>query len=243
MIKVAIVDRRIPKECERNLFLRGFHVITLPPSDKLGEAVASHTDMLLAKLGNELITSAEYCEVALPTLSEIYDYTRMNMHFTDDSFMPSYPNDVLFNILVMGRRVYMREESISPYLKDLVIKRGYEIRNVSQGYPACTVLKLSDESVITADAGMAKALMADGIRVYKICEGGISLSPYKFGFIGGAGGVCDGAVYFFGDMTKHPEWNIIKECLIREGLMPVMLGGGTPIDLGGIIFADVYDQR
>lgn len=242
MIKVAIVDRRIPDECERALFLRGFRVITLPPSDRLGAAVASHTDMLLARLGNELITSAEYCESALPTLSEIYDLTRMKIHFADEVFMREYPNDAIFNILVMGRRIYAREKSMSPYLKSRARELGYTIRNVSQGYPACTVLRLSDEAVITADAGMARALAADGIRVYKIREGGISLPPYEYGFIGGAGGVCDGFVYFFGDMTSHPDWNLIKAALDAEGLSAVMLGKGKPSDLGGVIFADIYER-
>lgn len=240
MIKVAIVDRRIPGECERALLLRGFRVITLPPSSKLGEAVASHTDMLLAKLGTNLVTSAEYCEEALPQLSEIYDYTRMKLHFASESFDWEYPGDAIFNILVMGKRIYARERSMSAYLKALAKELGYEIRNVAQGYPACTVLKLSDDAVITADAGMAKALTADGVRVYRIAEGGITLSPYPYGFIGGAGGVSDGSVYFFGDMRGHPSWSVIKSAIEDEGLVPVMLGSDIPIDLGGIIFAEVY---
>lgn len=240
MIKVAIVDRRIPPACERGLLLRGFRVITLPPSDKLGEAVASHTDMLIARLGGELITSAQYCECALPVLSEIYDTTRMKIHFADEVFGSEYPNDAIFNILVMGRRIYAREKSMSPYLKAQAIRLGYEIRNVSQGYPACTVLKLSDSAAITADLGMARALEADGIRVYRICEGGISLPPYKYGFIGGSGGVCDGSVYFFGDMSGHPDWSVIKSAIECEGLVPCMLCGGEPRDLGGVIFADAY---
>ena len=138
----------------------------------------------------------------------------------------------------MGNKLFCRTESASEYLIAAAKRSGLEIVSVKQGYPACTVLKLSDEAAITADRGMAEALRAEGIRVYLIENGGISLPPYEFGFIGGASGVFGGAVYFLGDASRHPSWEIISDAIEKEGLRAVMLGRCELLDLGGIIFAE-----
>ncbi len=237
-IKLAIVDRRIPEECEGALRARGYRVITLPPSPRLLAPMASHTDMLLCKIGENFLTSADYAELALPSLSEIYDLTHHRMHLTSDIHGEDYPRDVLFNCLILGKRLFARLSSLSPYLKELAASLGYTLIDVNQGYPACTVLRLNDNAVITADPGMARILSSLGVRVYKIKEGGISLPPYEYGFIGGAAGVDGERVYFLGDISSHPSYDTILSACCAEGLTPVMLGGGAPLDLGGILFAE-----
>jgi hypothetical protein len=151
-----------------------------------------------------------------------------------------YPEDVIFNSLTMGKRIYARLDSLSPYLKELALKMGYELRHVKQGYPACTALKLSDNAVITADEGLAETLTKDGVRVYRITDGGISLPPYEYGFIGGAAGVDGDRVYFLGDITSHPSASVILNAIEQEGMRAVSLASSQLLDLGGILFAEPY---
>lgn len=237
-IKVAIVDNRIPDECERALMLRGFRVITLAPSSRLPVALASHTDMLICRLGNDYITSADYLEEQPFGIQEIYDTVRPKFHFTADVFEAEYPKDAIFNCITFGNRLFCKTDSISEYVTRIASASGYEIVRTKQGYPACTVLKLSDEAAITADCGMARLLEAHGIRVYRIAAGGISLPPYDYGFIGGAGGVHDGNIYFVGDVEAHPSYDIIKEAALTEGLGIISLGTTPLLDVGGILFAE-----
>lgn len=240
MIRIAICDERLPDECRLKLVRRGFIVVSMPPSSRLPEPLASHTDMLLCRIGDEYVTSADYLEEVPFGIQEIYDLTRAKFHFTADVFEKEYPRDAIFNCLTFGKRLFIKADTASEYVINLAREKGLEIVNIKQGYPACTVLKLSDEAAITADDGMARALSKYGIRVYKIEAGGIALPPYEYGFIGGAAGVCDGVVYFAGDITAHPSYNIIKEAAEREGLKLVSLGSGTPLDVGGIFFAEAY---
>lgn len=235
--KAAIVDIRIPDEQLRTLMVRGFKVIAMPPCPTLSAPVASHPDMLIARVGGEMVTTAAYCELAGAEISEIFDITRVKFHFTADEHSETYPADVIFNSLVMGDKLFARLDALSPYLARLAEEKGLKLIDVKQGYPACTVLKLSDEAAITADRGMAEALARSGVRVYIIENGGIMLPPYEYGFIGGAGGVCQGVVYFLGDARLHPSWSVIENALEKEGLRAVMLGSGSLFDLGGIIFA------
>ena len=83
---------------------------------------------------------------------------------------------------------------------------------------------------------MAKVLNDNGIEVTLIREGHISLPPHEYGFIGGASGVFENKVYFFGDIKTHPDSDIIEEALRRAGLEPISLSSEPLCDLGGIVF-------
>ncbi len=240
-MKIAIVDSRIDCAAERKLSLLGYRVLTLPPFSRLSEAVASHTDMLLCRIGNEYISYADYCEEAsyvFSDLSLMLSGTGARFTFTADEVSPKYPSDVGLNALVMGKTMFCRKESASTTLIDIAERKGIRIIDVKQGYPACTVLKLSNTAAVTADRGMAKILENNGIHVTLIEQGGISLPPHEYGFIGGAAGVHDGKLCFFGDVTTHPDSEKIINAARSEGLDVISLCPGTLRDLGGILFID-----
>lgn len=235
---IAIVDCRIPRECEAALCERGFRVLTLPPHPSVGEAVSSHADMLVFKLGNDITVPKGYTSVAKETLDELVRL-RPKLKITEDSVAPqkTYPHDCKINALVMGDKLFCKADTVSEVLLDRARKSGLKIIPVKQGYPACTTLKITSSAAITSDRGMARVLAESGIHVTLIENGGISLPPYSYGFIGGACGVFDGKAYFFGDPAKHPSGDAILDALEREGVMPVALYHGELIDLGGIVFA------
>ena len=238
-IKIAIVDNRISPDEERKLTLSGYRVLTLPPFSHLSEAVASHPDMLIYRLGGELISYADYCEEAsyvFSDLSLLMKGTRFVL--TADNVQPEYPRDVGLNALRMGNKLFVRRASASSTLLSLAEREGVEIVDVKQGYPACTVLKLSDSAAITADRGMAATLEKHGIRVTLIDLGDVSLPPYEYGFIGGAGEADGGKLFFFGDVKAHRNADKIIAAAEAEGLRIVPLSGGVLRDLGGIIFAE-----
>lgn len=242
-IKIAIVDSRISEAQERRLTLAGFRVITLPPFSKLSAPVASHTDMLIHRIGNEYISFADYCEEASYVFSDISLYLvplGARMTFTADEVSSEYPCDARLNALHMDNKLFCKADSISPRLLEAARERGVEVISTKQGYPACTVLKLSEHAAITADRGMADVLTRHGINVTLIENGDIALEPYEYGFIGGAGGVYDGVLYLFGDPKTHRSYEKIKAAADTAGLSILPLSGGPLCDLGGILFAEGY---
>ncbi len=237
-MKTAIIDIRASEDIERGLLLRGFSVLRTPPSGKLPAPLASHPDMLMLKIGTTLISSASYVEEA-PTLFDDLNFnTGMDFMLSSDEFGGEYPHDCIFNALTLGEKIFCKTDSISPSVLSLAKRYGMHVVNVKQGYPACTVLPLGNNAAITADRGMANALSGEGIKVTLIENGGISLPPYEYGFIGGAAGVCDGTVYFLGDPRKHPDGERIISALSAEGLCFVCLSDAPLCDLGRIIFID-----
>ena len=166
-VKIAIVDSRIDAAAERKLTLLGYRVLTLPPFSRLSEAVASHPDMLIHRIGNEYISYADYCEEASYVFSDLSLLSvgpGARFTFTADVVSPEYPQDVGLNALEIGGKLFIRRLSASETLLNIAERHGLEIVDVKQGYPACTVLKLSEEAAITADPGMAKILREHGIR-------------------------------------------------------------------------------
>ena len=235
-MKFIIVDKRISEKCERSLLKEGFTLLKLPPDPNLGEAVGSHPDTVLFYSDGELITTADYCDAAAYFFSDLREFCpEVRITFTSDRRSAKYPEDCAMNALLIGRRLFCKESSISEAVINLAKARDYEICRVNQGYPACTVLAFGNRA-ITADRGMAKALGDKGIEVTLINNGHISLPPHEYGFIGGASGVFGKKVYFLGDLMSHPDGERIREAILSEGYTPISLSDESLRDLGGIIF-------
>lgn len=243
---VALIDERMSSEAVARLRDMGFHTVAMPRCPRLGEAVASHPDMLTLLVGDTLLTEGSYLAEAAETFAEIKRLLpRLNIREVARSFSREYPSDCLLNSLTIGNNLFCREESIAHEVKELASEVGLTLIEVRQGYPACTVLALDEHHAVTADRGMAKALKSAGIQVLVTEDGGIELPPYEFGFIGGACGVYNKKVYFIGDISTHPQGQEIQNFCFEAGFEAVCLSSGRLTDLGRIIFIDSegYDEK
>ena len=236
-MKIALVDTRISQASERGLEKRGFYVLKMPPAKGISAPMASHPDMLLAKLGDNIVTTADYIETAPYIFSDIREYApHIKIHVTDEVYAENYPKDAILNVLTVGKRMYAKTDSVSKYVLTLARELGYEIVNTRQGYPACTALALSEKDALTADRGLALTLGEWGVSVCLIENGGISLPPYEYGFIGGACGVLGADVYFLGNPLHHPSYGRIEKELCSLGMRAIALSDEPLSDLGKIIF-------
>ena len=95
---------------------------------------------------------------------------------------------------------------------------------------------MSENAIITADEGIAKTAAAHGIDVLKIREGYVDIDGYGYGFIGGASGACDDAVYFCGDILSHPDGQKIADFCEKHSKRCVSLSNDTLFDVGTLFF-------
>lgn len=235
-MKVALVDERMTDECRRALTLRGFRVIDMPKSRYLSEPVASHPDMLVMQLGDTIVSTADYIEDCSYVFTDIREASDVKIHATDEVCRAEYPYDAILNCLDFGNILFAKCDTASEYVQSLARSLGRKIVNTKQGYPACSVLAFGGKYAITADRGLAETMSSEGIEVLVIDNGGISLPPYEYGFIGGASGICGKTVYFIGNLDTHPSCAKIRAFIEERGYSVVSLGGGTLTDLGKIIF-------
>ena len=235
ILKTVIVDNRISKKCINTLGESGFSILTLPSFPRLPSPVSAHPDMLLFFAGNTVFCHKEYLETASREL-EVISGMGYKISVSDEKMSESYPEDILFNALSIGGRLYCKADSVSRLILDFTRENGIEIRNVKQGYAKCSVCAVSESAAITSDTGLCKAMRADGIDVLLISAGGISLSGYDTGFIGGCSGTDGRRIYFSGNIALHPDGKAIAEFCEKHGKEPVSLSDEPLYDIGTMFF-------
>lgn len=235
-MKTVICDSRISPKMERALRIRGFEPIMLPEADNVSEAISSHPDTLIFRLGRTLVTSADYCERAGYIFSDLRErHSDINIIVASEPLGRDFPADCAYNALCVGKYLFCRRGSISPSVTRLAEECGLEPLFIRQGYPACSAISLGD-GIISADEGMLRAAESVGLSAYRIEQGHISLPPHEYGFIGGASGICGDKLFFLGDYTRHPSADIIEVAAAEHSLEPVSLSDEPLWDLGGLIF-------
>ncbi len=208
----------------------GYTPIALQSDSRLNKTVSAHADTLIFACGDEYAVNADYART-LPS------FIKKRLTPVSDTPCGAYPTDTAFNALVLGGALFARLDSLSDAVRAIAEKRGLTPVNVRQGYARCSTLALdSANAAITADAGMARALSSRGIDVLTVSQGHIALDGCEYGFIGGASFVDESTrcVYFFGDVSSHPDSEQINAFLTRHGYAPISLGG-TLTDFGGAV--------
>lgn len=204
-------------------------VFAVPPDPRLAPPVATHPDMLFFCDGKNLITDHTYYRRNEALFSTALADTDTVLLPSDGRREASYPYDIAFNALCVGRYLFCYEKYTSRHIRAL----PYEIVNIRQGYAACSTLVLSDSCLVTADPSVQKAASKRNLDVVRIRPEGILLPGYGSGFLGGASAVVGRTVYFFGDPSTHPDFARIEEACQACGYGMRVLGNGPLTDFGG----------
>ena len=236
-MKAVICDGRISPAMERGLEKHGYYLIKLPGSKELPFGISSHPDTLIFRLGSTFLTTCDYGEAASYVFSDIREFCQdSKLIFSDEGFGNLYPADAIFNAIEFGNVMIANTKTVSPKVLEIAKKQGLSIKNVNQGYPNCSILKLNEKNAITSDAGIYKALCEIGVNTLLIEPGHILLPPYDYGFIGGASGVHGDKVFFLGNPEGHPDYERIIGFINDLGMKAISLSSEPLTDLGGLIF-------
>lgn len=124
-----------------------------------------------------------------------------------------YPETIKYNVAKIGRYVICHR-LLADCLKDHFTKKDYELIHVKQGYAKCSTATVGD-GIITSDKGIYDAChMMDRLLIR---PGHILLPGMSTGFIGGTCVTLEGRVFFNGDITKHPDYALIKNFVEAKG--------------------------
>lgn len=199
---MLIVDARFVEKA-KELWGDKYEIVPSFTHEKLQKPVSSHPDMTILPVGDVFVCCPESYEYYKEFLGErlISGKTALSSH---------YPNDIAYNVLIYKNKAFGKKDYIDSVVLKELKKRDIELVNVNQGYAKCSCAMCSN-GVITADGSIFEALRKNGINSLKITPGYVKLTGYDYGFIGGASGVIDGKLTFFGDVSKHPDFLKIKE--------------------------------
>ena len=151
----------------------------------------------------------------------------------------SYPENIIYNAVCTSGFFIHNLRYTDAALLSQAMKTSRQKVHVPQGYSRCCCLPVDDNSFITSDAGIAKALSACNAHVLFIQKGHILLPGFDYGFIGGCAGhfSIDGkrTIIFNGDLSSHPDYRKIA-AFIRDREVEIIYFDSYPLeDIGSIL--------
>ncbi len=232
---LAVLDCRAPKEVQDQLCAMGDTPVLLPPHPALPLPVASHPDMLLFFGRDRIYTAKSYYAVAREELDRVSAALQKELVLTEEELRAGYPDEILFNAARVGEHLFCLAEHTA---KEILEQERLQIVPVRQGYAKCSVLPVGDRALITADPSIASAAERLGLDVLRLTCQGACLAGYETGFFGGASSFSPyqstNEICFCGDLSLHPEGNLIERFCKKHGKSPVSLSRMPLLDLGTV---------
>lgn len=212
-MKKLVMSKKYPCFCEElNKF--GYEIIPTKKINTFLEPEQYHADMQILCIKNKVIT-----------LDDCIKKPGKN-----------YPENILLNCLYHNNKLYGKLSATDSSVREYCRENNIETVNVNQGYTRCSTLVVNDKAVITADKSIEKGMKNNGAEVLLISAGNIVLEGFDYGFIGGASFSDNNTTYFFGDITKHPDYNKIKEFTSKHNSIIEILCKTQPLtDIGGAV--------
>lgn len=222
-MKKLIVSPRIPPEGVEALRKIGYHLCFTKPCSFFSPPVADHPDLQFFRHPDGVLRSLGI--TALEDARERGEECRFAVSAR------CYENEAKLNLqsvgnLLLGNKKLCFDFSFPP---------NFEFIHVNQGYARCSSISIGERSLITDDEGIATAAKIHGIEALLISKGGVRLSGYPYGFIGGASFVCGQTVYFFGEPMTHPDGEEILRFVRARSLECVSLWDGPLTDYGSAV--------
>lgn len=192
--------------------------------------VSTHADMAALYLGDGHILLDKKQIQLKSELSEL----GYRVSETAEEIKESYPGDIKLNFTLVADFIMGRISDAD--VKVVELTEPKKKINVRQGYCKCSTLVVGENSIITDDASIHRKVLENGFDSLLISKGDICLDGHGYGFIGGASGKIDkDTVVFFGDVTKHSDFQSIRAFLTKYGCSYVCTDDSQLRDIGGIV--------
>lgn len=202
-----LADNRIKEHLECS----GYQVVLVSPRAHVDPAINCHPDIYICHLGESIFYGD-------PKKLE-YDY----------------PGHAIYNGCSTGKYFIHNLNITDKDLLKEVEGAGLIKVHVNQGYAKCSCIVVDENSIITADRGIAKAVLNAGLDVLVIDQGQVVLDGYPYGFVGGASGKVENTILFNGDLRKHSNYKEIREFIERRGASIKYFEEYPLTDIGSII--------
>ena len=227
MAKKIIVDNRYV-HIARARWGDSYEILPSVAVDSLAPPVSAHPDMALCKIEDTWVAEKTaydyYCKV-LPEETVLCGEVVLGRN---------YPKDIAYNVLISEHTAFANVQHMDSVLKRVLEKKNFSMISVKQGYAKCSVA-VAGKCMITADTGIKTQAERNGFSVLLISQGDVCLSGYDYGFIGGASGLIDHTLFFFGDVTKHRDFEKIKGFLEENRVAFTYIPDFPLTDVGTLI--------
>lgn len=220
----------LPGEIITYLENRKVDIFKIKYVDGVDKAISKHADIAVLHLGgNKIITEKRQTEL----FSELKQIG-FDVLFTSDIISGEYPQDVKLNFALVGACIIGNLKYADKTVQENIL--NLVKLNTKQGYAKCSCLVVTDKAIITDDFSIHRVAAENGIDSLLIMKGDVELCGHNYGFIGGASGkISENEVIFFGDITKHRDYEKIKNFLEKYNCSIIYFKNLPLTDYGGII--------
>lgn len=228
-VGLILIGERYSEQLKNPLAALNINILRLPDNREVSPSLAGHADLSAVHLGGARIVVAKGSPI-------VNDLTNRGFSVIESAAAlgAAYPRDCGLNVCVVGDKLIC-----NPACADAAVLAGLSELNliaVKQGYAKCSVCVVDSGSIITGDAGIAKAAASRGIDVLQISAGFISLPGFDSGLIGGcAFKISEHELAFTGTLNAHPDKDRIFAFLSSRGITPLFLTESPIFDIGSAI--------
>jgi len=210
---------------------KGHIIISIGGTGSIAGAIATHPDLYGCALGGSLVI-----EPAQLAIIE-FELRRADVAFVPGAPLPGrdYPGHAAYNAAAFGRYFIHNLAHTDGLLLNRAKELGLTLIDVKQGYTKCNLVLVSDDAVITSDAGIAASLAPYPMAVLLIQKGHVALPGFNHGFLGGASGRVTDAILFNGDLSRHPDFSQITDFIEAHGARAVYFKDYALEDIGSVI--------
>jgi len=233
-VSLAVVDGRLDEAMEAKLLDLKVKLIKTDRHTGLYEAVSYHPDMMLHHLGDECIV---YSPGVADSIKNALSDCGFQLIQGGTTLQEKYPWDIAYNVARVGKFAFHNLKYTDPVLRNELEKRDVELVHVKQGYSKCSVSVIDENSIITADRGIAKAAQEKGVEVLLIePEEEILLPGLSNGFIGGSTAMLNKYRWAVaGNFAFFRAADRIRRFLEDRNIEIISLSEGRITDIGSII--------
>lgn len=210
---------------------RGCGIIEIGRTDAVYSAIASHADIYLCKIRDELIVAPEQ----YPLIGKALLQCGAKVSCGASPLGSRYPANVKYNAAQLGEYLIHNFSHTDPLILEKAKEAELQTIRVKQGYTKCNLVVVDEKSAITSDVGLASVLGRYGIDILLISQGHVALPGFPYGFLGGATGRVGKEIIFNGNLSAHLDFEDITSFISERKLQAVWFEDYPLQDIGSII--------
>ncbi|MGE5681646.1 MAG: DUF6873 family GME fold protein [Bacillota bacterium] len=227
---LILVDKKIPDGAKENLSKYG-ELLELSTSGITYEAISGHPDIFFFKSPDKLFVAPN-----LPNeYFEILNKYAVPFKKGSSPVEAKYPLSARYNAVADDNyfihNLKITDQTILQELSDIK-----HLISVNQGYCRCSLLALKNNSFITSDSGIYKALLKENLNSLLVDTKQVLLPGFSHGFFGGACGIFENKIFLIGSLKYVQDAENIKKYTSYLNYEIIELYNGPLFDGGGIFF-------
>jgi hypothetical protein len=233
MKRIAIINPSAGTGIVKGLRKLDIEPIPVDPAPELPASIAGHPDLQVFTLGGRLFCHPGISPGFMDRIGGRCEIIRCTTPLG-----PGTAGAIPYCVACTGAAAFHRTELTDAAVRQALGEEGLTVMHVRQGFARCSTVIVTPRRIITADRGILRTALEAGIDALQVSPGHVAIDGFRYGFLGGASGLCGSTVLFTGTLDCHPDREAILRFIEEAGCSAHALSQDPVIDIGSILVID-----